>query len=62
MSETLRVVQMTVSEPNHEPDQAAEDAIKALQSQLADLRMLVRAARPSGESVGAKPRRDGANR
>jgi hypothetical protein len=58
VNETLRVVEMTVTEPNREPDQAVEDAIKALQSQLADLRMLVRAARPSGETVGAKPRRD----
>jgi hypothetical protein len=43
VSDTLRVAKTTVSEPNRESEQATEEAIKALQSQLADLRMLVRA-------------------
>lgn len=58
MSKTLRVAKMTVSESNREPDQATEEAIKTLQSQLADLRMLVRAARISGNTAGAKPHHD----
>jgi hypothetical protein len=53
---------MTVSEPNREQDRATEEAIQALQSQLADLRMLVRAARASGHTAGTKPHRDRATR
>jgi hypothetical protein len=62
VSETLHVVKMTVSEPNREQDRATEEAIQALQSQLADLRMLVRAARASGHTAGTKPHRDRATR
>jgi hypothetical protein len=53
-----RAAKTTVSEPNREPDQTAEEAIKALRSQLADLRMLVRAARNSGDIAGTTPPRD----
>lgn len=58
MSETLRVAKMTVSEQSREPDQATEEAIKELLSQLADLRMLVRTARTSGDAAATELHHD----